>query len=226
MTKVLEIKFSGWTATPKMPLILSGNTVCMPTPSYSMLLGVIGCCMGRIISAHEVKIGFHYEYDMIGKDKETRHRLEFDGKKVKPHTKGTDVYDREFHTLPKLTVWIDRLDWMDSLSNPTGCPSLGCSQDILKIDSVEIKNVKHVNSATISGCMLPFSENLNIGGQLVQLAEYFTENEEIGSGRTANNMGVFISVNFDRPCTVNMDKGLFMIEEKEGKHFYLHSFNG
>ncbi len=41
MDKLLEIQFSGWTATPRLPFVLSGNAVCMHTPSYSLVLGII-----------------------------------------------------------------------------------------------------------------------------------------------------------------------------------------
>jgi len=59
MEDFLEVKLKGWTATPRLPFILSGNAICMPTPSYSMLLGMIGCCLGRIVEAREVNIGFY-----------------------------------------------------------------------------------------------------------------------------------------------------------------------
>ena len=102
--KLLEVQFSGWTATPRMPFILSGNALCLHTPSYSLLLGLIGCCLGRIVTSDEANIGFRYSYDTIGTDLETRQRLEFNGKKIKAHTKGSDAYNREFHTSPKLTI--------------------------------------------------------------------------------------------------------------------------
>ena len=83
MNNALEIKFSGWTATPRMPFVLSGNALCLPVPTYSLLLGMIGCCLGRVVDSKEVKIGFHYSYDTNAADLETRQRLEFDGKKIK-----------------------------------------------------------------------------------------------------------------------------------------------
>jgi len=42
--------------------------------------------------------------------------------------------------------------------------------------------------------MLPFSSELKIGGQLVQLAESYEENEEIGSGRRSTKSGVFMAI--------------------------------
>lgn len=223
MNSVLEIQFTGWTATPRMPFILSGNAICLHTPTYSLLLGIIGCCLGRIVNAKEVQIGFHYSFDSIGNDLETRQRLEFDGKKVKQHAKGTDAYLREFHVSPKLTIWLNRLDWEQYFVSPIGTPVLGRSQDILKIESVKQLKVKSVEEAEISGCMLPFNSNLQIGGQLVQLAEAYKENEEIGSGRTATHVGVFISIPHDNNVKVRIPN-LYKTQKENPQGFYLHIF--
>ncbi len=223
MNSVLEIQFSGWTATPRMPFILSGNAVCLHTPTYSLLLGLIGCCLGRIVDFNEVQIGFSYSFDSIATDLETRQRLEFDGKRVKQHAKGTDAYSREFHVLPKLTIWLNRIDWEQYFINPIGNPSLGRSQDILKIESVKIVKVKSVEEANISGCMLPFSTSLQIGGQLVQLAEAYEENEEIGSGRKATKNRIFMSIPFDNKAKVKMPN-LYQTQEEIPQSFYLHIF--
>lgn len=223
MNKLLEIRFSGWTATPRMPFILSGNAICMHTPSYSLVLGIIGCCLGRNVLANEVKVGFKYEYDTIAQDLETRQRLEFDGKRVKNHTKGTDAYIREFHTSPKLTIWIDRLDWKENFETPVGTPSLGRSQDILKIDSVSEMEVEKTDIGSLGGSLLPFSGGLQAGGQLIQLAESYLENEEVGSGRTPKTSKVFISIPHDNNALVKFDN-LYKTKGEKPISFYLHEF--
>jgi CRISPR-associated protein Cas5t len=222
MNKVLEIRFSGWTATPRMPFILSGNALCMPTPSYSLVLGIIGCCLGRLVSSDEVKIGFEYSYDAVAKDLETRQRLEYDGKKVKKHSKGTDAYLREFHTFPKLIVWVNRTDWKKYFISPVGTPSLGRSQDILKIEGVNEINISPVEEGEISGCMLPFNANLHAGGQLVQLAESFEESEEIGAGRVPRKSQIFLSVPYDSTVLLKHSN---LFKTQDDKVFYLHQFD-
>src|SRR5690554_2656791 len=197
MNKLLEIQFSGWTSTPRMPFILSGNAICMHTPSYSMVLGIVGCCLGRIVLPDELNLGFKYHYDTIAQDLETRQRLEIYGEKIKSHSKGSDAYNREFHTSPSLTVWLDRLDWMHYFENPIGTPSLGRSQDILKIEYVRSVEVRPIEKGDLSGSMLPFTDGLQAGGQLIQLAESFIENEEVGSGRSPKYSKVFISIPHD-----------------------------
>ncbi|WPP51832.1 hypothetical protein [Catalinimonas niigatensis] len=224
MDKVLEVQFSGWTATPRMPFILSGNAVCMPVPSYSLLLGLLGCCLGRLVKPDEVRVGFQYSFDTVGKDLETRQRLEYDGKKVKAHSKGTDAYVREFHISPKLTLWLDRTDWEFYFLNPVGTPSLGRSQDLMKIENTKQVAVKMVEKGIVSGCMLPFSPNLKAGGQLVQLAEAYQESEQVGGGRTPTKTGTFIAI----PCENKEEittKNLYQTITETPIIFYLHQFS-
>ncbi|MGV3768270.1 MAG: hypothetical protein ACO1NW_19235 [Chitinophagaceae bacterium] len=223
MDKLLEIKFSGWTATPRLPFILSGNSVCMHTPSYSLVLGILGCCLGRNVLAEELKVGFKYNYDTISYDLETRLRLEYDGRKVRSHSKGTDAYRREFHTSPRLFVWTNRLDWKEYLDNPVGTPSLGRSQDILKIDCVSVTEVERVEKASLGGTLLPFKAGLKAGGQLVQLAESYLENEEVGSGRTPKSSKVFISIPHDNDAEVVFDN-IYQTKSENPVSFYLHEF--
>jgi CRISPR-associated protein Cas5t len=227
MNKLLEIKFSGWTATPRMPFIISGSkdggSICMHTPSYSNLLGIIGCCLGRIVTSKEVKIGFRYSYDTVTKDMETRQRLENKGK-IRKHPDGASPYLLEFHTAPRLTVWIDRIDWKTFFENPVGTPSLGRSQDILKMESVTEVEVEPVQKGSVSGCMLPFSAGLKAGGQLVQLAESYQENEEVGSGRIPTNSKVFIAIPYDNIVEIEFSD-LFVTKEEKPTTFYLHQFD-
>ena len=183
MKTLLEVQFKGWTATPRTPFILSGNAICMATPSYSLLLGLVGCCLGRPVEPEEVRLGFRYGFDATAEDVETRQRLVYDGKNLKSHHKGTDAYKREFHVNPCLTLWLDRLDWEEFFRFPVGAPALGRSQDLLKVNQRSIRKVEvePVPTAKINGCMLPFDGQVQTSGQLVQLAEAYKENATIGS---------------------------------------------
>jgi CRISPR-associated protein Cas5t len=142
---------------------------------------------------------------------------------VKAHAKGTDAYLREFHVSPKLILWIDRLDWKEYFLNPVGTPALGRSQDLLKIEKVEQVAVTQVEETILSGCMLPFNSSLKIGGQLVQLAEAYEENEEVGSGRSAKKSSVFMAVPYDNKSKLKYPN-LYQIRGNNETGFYLHSF--
>ncbi|WP_212006072.1 hypothetical protein [Chitinophaga sp. HK235] len=226
MINLLEVQFAGWTATPRMPFVVSGNAVCLPAPSYSLLLGLISCCLGRLVEAGEVAIGCYYRFDYTAKDMETRHRLAFDGRQLKPHQKGTDVHLREFHVQPRLTLWLDQPEWADYFRYPAGTPSLGRSQDILRVTSVKTVAASKVAKGTVSGCMLPFGPQIQAGGQLVQMAEAYRENDGIGTGRTATRSGIFIAVPWDSYSPVSMPDLYEIAQEgqQEPICFYLHPF--
>jgi len=224
MDKVLQIEFEGWTATPRMPFVLSGNAVCLPVPTYSMLLGVIGCCLGRTVESSEVNIGFRYEFETVGKDLEKRQRLEFDGKRIKSHSKGSDAYSREFHVLPRLTVWINRVDWQSYFENPVGTPCLGQSQDLLRIIVTKVLNIEPIESSEIYGTLLPFENSSKIAGQLVQLTESFTENEVVGSGRTPTLMKVFIAIPHENKQVIKF-QNLHQDVNNPQTSFYMHTFS-
>ncbi len=227
MKTLLEVQFEGWTATPRMPFILSGNAICMVTPTYSLLLGLIGCCLGRPVEPEEVRFGFYYKFDDTAEDVETRQRLVNDGRRIKTHSKGTDAYTREFHVNPHLTVWLNRLDWEEYFRYPVGAPVLGRSQDLLKIKEVQIVKVKPVSSAKINGCLLPFNSQLSTAGHLVQLAEAYRENKEVGSGRTSTISRIFLAIPWmeekeelqARPVTF---PNLFQVPGRQA--FYLHDW--
>lgn len=233
MNEVLEVQFDGWTATPRLPFVLSGNALCMTVPSYSSLLGLIGCCLGRIVTHDEVQFGFHYQYVTEANDLETRQRLEFDGRSVKPHAKGTDAYKREFHVIaatdsagdlqPCLTLWLNRTDWIDYFRYPIGTPALGRSQDLLRtrFESVRVVAVEPITQAKISGCALPFSSGMQVAGQLVQLADAYEEHTRVGAGRKPINPRVFINLAAGAGQEVSIGN---LFRTGEGKNFYLHNW--
>ena len=225
MDKILEIRFSGWTATPRLPFVLSGNALCMPVPSYSLILGIIGCCLGRFVSPEEVRIGYRYSYDTTATDLETRRRLQFDGKKIKEHDKGNDAYQREFHVNPELIVWIDRLDWKDFFDSPVGTPALGRSQDLLQITNVTVKKIETIQEAKLKGCMIPFCSQKIIPGQLIQIAEAYEEEEEMGGmGRKPIRSSMFVAIHPDSDgAKIEMDH-LYRTKGNDSIDFYLHSF--
>ena len=225
INEVLEVRLEGWTATPRLPFVVSGNSVCMPVPSYSCILGIIGCCLGRLIEPNEVKLGYHYKFDTTAIDLETRHRLILDGTRIKAHAKGTDAHMREFHTSPYLTIWLNRTDWQEFFDEPIGTPSLGRSQDVLFIKSKSVRriSVESVSSAMIGGTMLPFKSGLQMAGQLVQIAEAYRENDEIGQGRIATKSQIFIAIPSEAKSEVKIPN-LFQTTDENPKAFYLHDF--
>lgn len=219
---VLQIEMRGWTATPRMPFIISGNSICMPVPSYSLLLGIIGCCLGRIVDFEEVRIGFRYVFDELSEDLEKRNRLEISKSgKLMPHSKGKDVHTREFHTSPRLTLWLDHLDWHSFFENPIGTPTLGRSQDLLKITDVRHVRANRIEAGELSGTLIPFKPGSRLPGQIVQFAQAFRENDNTGRGRTSTGSRMFLAIRHDQKVQARIEN---LYQTEHGEQFYFHDW--
>jgi CRISPR-associated protein Cas5t len=92
----------------------------------------------------------------------------------------------------------------------------------LKIENVNEIDIFPVEEGRISGCMLPFNANLQAGGQLVQLAESFIENEEIGAGRIQSRSKIFLSIPYDSRVQLKHSN---LFKTQDDKVFYLHQFD-
>ena len=219
---ILQIEMRGWSATPRMPFIISGNAMCMPVPTYSLLLGLIGCCLGRIVDFGEVRIGFRYTFDEVSKDLEKRNRLKVSKSgKLMPHSKGKDVHTREFHTSPRLILWLNHLDWQFFFENPIGTPALGRSQDLLKITDVRSVRADQIEAGVLSGTLVPFKPGNRLPGQIVQFAEAFRENNDIGSGRASIGSRMFLAIRHDQKVQAQIEN---LYQTEHGEQFYFHDW--
>lgn len=201
--ELLKVVFKGWTATPRLPQVKSGKALSIPIPSYSTLLGLIGCCLGREVSPSEVRIGFEYRCDeQMAIDLETTHRLAWINGKIKPHPKGTAVTEREFHINPELIMFVDAIHWQDAFLNPVGIPCLGRSQDLLWITQIERITATPVKKGILGPTLIPFAETL-IPGRMLRLCESYKEGN-IGEGRQMRHSGLYTAVSpYSHPIEFN-----------------------
>ena len=73
--------------------------------------------------------------------------------------------------------------------------------------------------------MIPYEFGMTVPGQLVQLAEAYVDNNEIGSGRHPNLSKMFIVIHPDNKAKVKFKNLYRTIEENDSSDFYLHTFN-
>lgn len=184
--KVLHVTFEAFTATYKMPFINTGIAICAPVPSYSNIVGLISCCAGRYIDKDETRIGFKYEYRGKGKDLETTQRLELDSKGNLKRNPEPGIVTREFHTYPRLDIFLDNIEFMSCFERPAGVPTLGRSQDIAWITNVEILEMQEVREGLIKPTLIPFPCE-SIGGRVIRYCDYYI-NDRTGYLRKPEKM--------------------------------------
>lgn len=200
MDKCVHATIRALTSTFRVPLVVSGKSLCAPVPSYSTILGFLGCCAGREVSPKELRIGFEYSWgnepstNFAGLDMETTHRFELKNNRLKPHPKGSSIRYYEFHISPVLELFVDNLEFLNYLRKPDGIPKLGRSQDIAWIEKVEIVKVCKKKSGVVGTTLMPFPQKdtagNEIGGRILRLPEFF-DNSALGLTRTPRNIRLF-----------------------------------
>ena len=216
--KLLHAKIVGWTATFRMPLLYSGTGLTAPVPPYSTILGFIGNLAAREIKPHETRIGYIFKSSGLAIDMETTQRLKMSGGgKLSPQEKG--IVKRQFHLNPTLDIYLDNLDFQDFFENPRNTPALGRSQDLVWIEKTEIVEAENIGEAKIGGTLLPFPQN-DIGGQILNLPEYFF-NDERGFTRRTGKTSKFVAVKYENASNISRDN-LFKVNDSETA-IYLHS---
>ena len=216
--KLLHAKIVGWTATFRMPLLYSGTGLTAPVPPYSTLLGFIGNLAAREIKPHETRIGYIFKSSGLAIDMETTQRLKMSGGgKLSPQEKG--IVKRQFHLNPTLDIYLDNLDFQDFFEKPRNTPALGRSQDLVWIEKTEIVEAESIGEAKIGGTLLPFPQN-DVGGQILNLPEYFF-NDERGFTRRTGKTSKFVAVKYENASNISRDN-LFKLNDSETA-IYLHS---
>ena len=229
MDKLIHATIRGITATFRIPLIVSGTSLCAPVPSYPTLLGFIGCCAGREVYPEEVRIGFEYRFGGdahsagSGVDMETTHRFELKNDRLRPHPKGTSIRFYEFHAHPVLELYLDNPDFFDILTQPAGIPTFGRSQDLAWIERVEKVDVERRPSGKVGTTLMPFPQE-DVGGRMLRLPEFF-DNTQTGLTRNPVNIRLFQVVSAG--SIVNNPNLYHVKNDEDNNHvIYLHEWAG
>jgi len=237
MDKFVHATVRGLTSTFRIPLIVSGKSLCAPVPFYSAILGFLGCCAGRNISPRELRIGFEYSWggdpavNLVGLDMETTHRFELKNNRLKSNPKGNSIRYYEFHTFPVLELFLSNLDFVDYLKHPVGIPTLGRSQDLAWIENVEIVDAHKKAAGIVGTTLMPFPqrdrEGNELGGRILRLPEFF-DNSQLGATRIPHNLRLFQII---PSGSVVKNPNLYCIKSHGGEEhvIYLHdwaSFDG
>ncbi len=179
---VLRVVIKSMTASFRYPTAISGTQITLPVPPYTTILGLISCCSGKLITSSDTQIGFEFSFMGKSKDLERFHRWDYNVTnpgKPRLNPDGPAVRNREFLLNPKLILYLTNTDLKDSFLYPKGIPTLGRSQDIAWIESIEEIELKSVRDGLIGGTLIPvlLLKNNLINGLMLRLPEEMSYDE-------------------------------------------------
>lgn len=165
--KVIRVHITGWVASFRNPLFISGFQPTLPMPPLSALYGLLTAAKGDWITPHDAGVGFVFKSNGKAVDLETVY--EFGG--------GLDaksnINKREFLVQPQLYLYIPDLSFRKIFERPCYPLLLGRSSDLATVKSIEEIELENRSETTYEDTLLPFPDP-QLYGQVQALPTHFT----------------------------------------------------
>lgn len=165
--KVLRIHITGWVASFRNPLFISGFQPTLPLPPLSAIYGLLTAAKGEWVTPHDTAVGFVFQSSGKAVDLETVY--EFAGGLVAK----SNINRREFLVEPQLCLYTPEMWLREAFERPRYPLLLGRSSDLATVKSIEEIELEKVSETTYRDTLVPFPHE-QIYGQILALPTHFT----------------------------------------------------
>lgn len=165
--KVIRIHITGWVASFRNPLFISGFQPTLPIPPLSALYGLLTAAKGDWVTPHDAALGFVFHSSGKAVDLETVY--ESSGKLEAK----SNINKREFLVHPQLYLYTPEIRLREALERPHYPLLLGRSSDLATVKSIKEIELESKSETTYQNTILPFPDS-QLHGQVQALPTHFT----------------------------------------------------
>lgn len=165
--KILRIHITGWVASFRNPLFISGFQPTLPVPPLSALYGILTAAKGEWVTPHDAAIGFVFHSQGKAVDLETIY--EFGGKLDAK----SNINRREFLVQPELYLYTPEMWLREAFERPRYTLLMGRSSDLATVKSIDEIELEIRSETTYQNTILPFPDP-QLYGQVQALPTHFT----------------------------------------------------
>ncbi len=167
--RVLKVVAEGVTTSFRYPHFMLEIHPTFEMPPPATLYGHISSALGEWFRPEGVR--FAYTFTTVGKVTDLEHIIllapskgKLRGTKLPKVLEGrVNPFKRELLFHPKLTLYINRPEWIDAFRSPRYAVVLGRSQDLFTYTSVEIIELEQAERAYFEHTLLPHEMALQLG---------------------------------------------------------------
>jgi len=160
--RVLKVVAEGIVTSFRYPFFMQEVQPTFEMPPPATIYGHIASALGEWFDPVGVHFALHFTYKARFEDVEHTHILK-SGKGKLPGTRLPKVLEgrvnpfrRELLFAPRLTLYIDRPEWVDAFRHPRYAVALGRSQDLFAYTRVEVIGLEESDHAYLEHTLLPF----------------------------------------------------------------------
>ncbi len=166
--KVYRIHITGWTASFRYPVFISGTQPTLPVPPLSTIFGLISAAKGTLATPDDLKVGYVFTSTGKAKDLETIYELD---KSLKAKS---NVCKRELLFEPSLFLYLDSDEYAEAFKTPHYPLLLGRSTELAMAEDIQKIELREKTGVLIGGTLVPFPMD-GIHGTLQALPTHFTD---------------------------------------------------
>jgi CRISPR-associated protein Cas5t len=168
--RVLRVHLTGWTASFRYPIFVTGYQPTLPVPPVSTIYGLISAAKGGYVTPEHTRVGYVMRSEAKGIDLETIYMLS-----GKSSSAVSNVCKREFLLNPDIYLYITNIGFKEAFKKPAYPLLLGRSSDLAMISEIkEIQLVQKSGRKRVGCTVVPFGIQ-GVWGALQALPTYFSD---------------------------------------------------
>ena len=151
----LRVRIAGTVTSFRYPHFVQGVQPTFDFPPPATLYGHVCSALGDLAPPQSFRLAIHFTHDGRFRDYEHTHMVS-GITKLSPS-------ERELLFQPRLTLYLDRPDWVESFRRPRRVVTLGRSQDIMTYYDVRVVELERVASGYVEHTLVPLEQMLSLG---------------------------------------------------------------
>lgn len=181
--QVLKVVAEGLTTSFRYPHFIQAVHPSFPMPPPATVYGHIASALGEWFDPAGVQFAYHFSY--AAKQRDIEHTII-----VSPATgklKGTSIpkvlegnvnpFYREIFFFPRLTLYINKVEWESAFRSPRYAVVLGRSQDLFTYTQVEVITLTQEPTAYFEQTLLPYGANRHTSRGYAILMPRYLDNQ-------------------------------------------------
>lgn len=185
--RVLKIMLEGDTTSFRYPHFVQGLQPSFDMPPPATIYGHICSALGELVSPQGIAFTYHFTFAGKVQDVEHVHLLspssgKLPGTQLPKAMEGNiNPFKREMLFRPRLTLYLNRPEWLPSFRSPRYTVVLGRSQDLCTYTQVEEVELEQTTDVYFEHTLLPYDMAVNMQAGVVALLPRWLNPEQ---GRT------------------------------------------
>ena len=183
---VLKVVAEGLITSFRRPHFMWGIQPTFRMPPPATIYGHICSTLGETIAPEGIAFAYHFTSRAVFSDIE--HTIIVSETEEKRKLKGTDhpealhgsvqPFKRDLLFQPRLTLYINRPEWLEAFRHPRYAVVLGRSQDLFTYTSLQVITLQQAETAYFEHTLLPYNMAVQVGEGFTELLPRYLDYEK------------------------------------------------